>query len=279
MDPNSQLHEFITSMRNQGYSDYQIREMLAQAGWNASIIQQVLPERRAPRNKLRGKIILLLILLVVTAASLGVFSILSKKDSAAKGTTPAAKDITTQIDPGKYQQVTGLRNTTFWLSKQWTVAPTSDPTSGMSLYNYTFEAVKTELKADGRYPTNANFYHDIKKRELKTYPFSLDKMHEVQIFSTTPIAPAPVTKGEIERLSSSFEIKDLQLYKVNGTLVADYIRPGKNGLIDQRIIILRNPAGDKDISIIINPDQSRSKITKENFDGLMELVGSVKFTN
>jgi hypothetical protein len=91
-------------------------------------------------------------------------------------------------------------------------------------------------------------------------------------------ATGPLTQKEIET-QAAYGTRGLHFYKVNNNLIADYIEVGNGKFIDQRIIRLRNEKGDKEVRLTINPSESNNTVTQNNFDGLMELVGSIKFTD
>jgi len=278
-------------MMQQGYGPEQIRAGLQQAGWDTAAAAQIVAFYFAPQQSMQSahplrratlkRFIILLVACLVIGGGVGAYMLLKDRsgqhnDPHSKQDEHQSKDITNQPSADAYTEFAQLKGTTLLLSKKWTTKPRSEPSSYVSILNFDPGAVASELKADDRYPRNANFYHDVKRRDLKTYPYSLDKMYEVQLFSRQLPIPATLTEEAIKTQEKD-KIEDLQMYKVNGITVADYItKPGENAL-DQRIILIRDQAGTKEVTVVINPNQSRDKITKDNFDGLMELIGSIKF--
>lgn len=285
-----EVRSYVISMMQQGYGPEQIRAGLQQAGWDTNAASQIVAFYFAPQQSKQSahplrkatlkRFIILLVACLLVGGGVTAYMFLRKDpvkhEQSHQPAEQQSRDITNQPNMNDYTEFTQLKGATFLLSKKWTTRPRSEPSSYLSIFNFDPAAVESELKADDRYPRNANFYHDIKRRDLKTYPYSLDKMYEIQILSMPTSTPGPLTEELVRDLEKD-PIEDLQMYKVNNTMVVDYISKPSDNSLAQRSIVLRNQAGTQDVAIVINPNQSRDKITKENFDGLMELIGSIKF--
>jgi hypothetical protein len=287
MNPQLQLQQQIEMLSRQGYDQHQIIEQLTGSGWDYSMVIGALtgkPVSASAGEKGSRKILFVLLATILLAVPAGLYLTRQQKQPEAAQTAAAdtsqekqqPKDIQTNIDEENYVLFNDMQDITFMVSRQWTGKTNRPQTTSVSLYNYDPEKVKAELVADDRFPEYANFYHDVKPRELETYPGSLDKMHEVHVSVWDMFTNEPLTQKSAGKIDDS-GISDLQTYKVNENFVADYIKEEDEKSRDQRIIILRNPDGSKEVRITITPDASRDNVTKENFDGLMELVGSIQF--
>lgn len=185
-------------------------------------------------------------------------------------------DITTSVSPANYTQNTSLDGVTFWMSKQWGT-PSLATNDHIDTLNYDSAKLDVELRASGHLTDYQNGHaSDITPRQIKTYPYSLDKLYEVQILALDSFSTKQLSKDEVLSVNAPSSVLDLQLYHVNGKLVADYIQKGSGNAVDQRVIVMRDSTGAKEVRVVVNPAGSR-KTTKDNFDGLMELVGSITF--
>ena len=150
-------------------------------------------------------------------------------------------NVTTSVDNTNYTKVTSIQGVAFWMPKQWTVP-------SISTYDH-IDAFNGEPKVS---------------------------RYEVQLYFEDTYSKKQLSKDEVLSTTDPSSVGDLQLYNVNGKLVADYIQKGSGSALDQRIILMRNTSGTKQIRVTINRTDN-SKLTKDNFDGLMQLVGSITF--
>jgi len=229
-------------------------------------MQSVAPPTKPKGNKRLLIIIVIVVVLIAALAGTG-YVVMMRLDN---------HDITTSVNSTNYAQNTSLDGVSFWMSKQWTV-PTPATSDHIDALNYDSTKVTAELQADGHL-TDYNNGHasSITSRRVNVYPYSLDELYEIQVFSLDSFSTKQLSRDEVLSANDPSSVKDLQLYHVNGKLVADYIQKGSGGAIDQRIILMRNSTGTKEARIVINRDQDTT-LTKDNFDGLMELVGSITF--
>jgi hypothetical protein len=294
VNPLDQIRSYAEAMLRQGYTKAQVRDSLLRVGWQPAMVWQVLPNIAEPKpqpNFFSLKRLAFVMAAATVIAGGGLSYVIATQQKADRQTPAPAqtataktadeqpKDITTTIDPEKFQQFTAFKDVSFWVSKQWSG---DEPASGtilahVSLFNYQPETIEAELTTDGRLPENASFYHDIPQRQLTSYPYSLDKMYEIQITLTEGLTDGPLSEKSVLQ-NRQDKVKDLRFYKVNGTQVADFILKGDSDLVDQRTIFIRDSTGKRQVRITINPNASRKAITKGNFDGLMELVGSIRFS-
>jgi len=229
--------------------------------------QPMVPPATKPKS--RKKLLVIAIVTVVLIAGLagaGYFVMVQLNNH----------DITTSVNSTDYSQNASLDGITFWMSKQWTV-PTPATSDHMDALNYDNSKLDAALQADGNLTDyNNGRASSITSRQINVYPYSLDKLYEVQIFSLDSFSTKQLSRDEVLSAIDPSSVKDLQLYHVSGKLIADYIQKGSGGAIDQRIILMRNSTGAKEVRIVINRDQD-TMLTKDNFDGLMQLVGSITF--
>lgn len=150
-------------------------------------------------------------------------------------------DLTTSVDTASYTKVASIQGVTFWMPKQWT-AP------NISTYDH-IDAFNGQSK-------------------VATY--------EIQLYFEDTYSTKQLSKEEVLSTNDPSSVEGLQLYHVNGKLIADYIQKGTGNALDQRIILIRNAAGTKQLRVTINRTDN-SRLTKDNFDGLMQLVGSIAF--
>lgn len=293
MQISDEARQFVADRQKQGYTHDQIVQELTANGYTEEMINVLIGTApKEPTETKNKKIIIIAAAAVAILLVLGLAAtLLTGKDQPQQATTPQTSTDTTpkQQDVSAVAELTKYttlraKAVSFSMSKQWTVDPTIAGTEAsrtlFSLYNYDRKLVDAELKAAG-VSQNSSSYADVTKREIKSYPYSFDKMHEIQVLTFNEITKVDNLQQLVVRYRANSTagtvVKDIQYYKVNDTEIVDMILDRKEGERDQRIIATISPDGMTTLRLIIDPTQSRKQVTKENFDGLMELVGSINW--
>jgi hypothetical protein len=153
--------------------------------------------------------------------------------------------------------------------------------TGVSFFTYHRDEVVNELKSDGRYPTNANYFNDIKDRKLVSYPYSLDAIYEIQLeannWSGKHSIQQVVDSMTVNPFSgNSQEVSGLRTYSLKDREVADYIRPGEGDSVAQRIILIADKNYQSGYILTINRSESSLKIDQSKIDKLSDFIASLE---
>jgi hypothetical protein len=149
--------------------------------------------------------------------------------------------------------------------------------SGLSFFTYHPYEVINELKHDGRYPQNSNDFNDIQDRKLVSYPYSLDKIYEIQVSATNwsgkHSMQQVVDSMTVDPFSGSKQdINGLRIYTLGDKEVADYIRPGDGNMLSQRILLVADKNLQSGYILTISRYESRLKIDQSKIDKLDQSI-------
>ena len=187
---------------------------------------------------------------------------------------------TISIDKTKYTKVTSsYLGISYWLNTNW-----KEVGGAGTLRNYDLTQIENELKTGGRYEQTNGTFADLTNRTIKSYPYTLDSLYEVFItageLNSENLNLSDYVKkdyGKSGRFTkkSGRNIEDLKIYKVNQNEIADFIfSEGENNAKGTRFIVMIKDK--KTVHFEISPTETRKRTTKNNFDGLLELVGSTE---
>jgi hypothetical protein len=167
--------------------------------------------------------------------------------------------------------------------KDWTHAELAGSGCSISFFTYNAENVTSELKADGRFPTNVTYWHDVGDRHLTTYPFSLDNIYEIQLRLAKRESPPASMQALVDEINTNpfthdkTPVTDLKLQSISGNReMADYIRKPTTG-IPQRIILVYKKDLSEGYTLTINRAQSRTPIDQSDIADLNGFIAGLTF--
>ncbi len=194
------------------------------------------------------------------------------------GSRSTQKSLSSMIDQGKYSKVTNnINGVSFMLNNNWRSL------GDYRVANYDRSKIDEELTQDGRIRQTNGTYADLSDNKLRSYPYSTSTLNEILILGGEFNEKKLSTKDYINKQFARNKDKDkkrsiqeLEIYVINGKEVGDFIYGESNdGLKATRFIVLSS--GNQVVHYEISPVETRERVTKNNFDGLLELIGSTEF--